>query len=186
MVPTIIGPGDLFQVWVHNQLQITPSNMSNMDPWHSNGSTAGEPPWEAVANMQDNVVVLAEVTAVVVDDRGTKAAEECKPYSMFQLAKLKVLVVYAMNATCHLFGIIFVRQKMLMPQWTQLIKGMKAWAWENDIQINRNVSFEKAKMDDNIKMEFCPGTPTAYLATAEQGISILTCCPWSGNETAHN
>jgi len=39
-------------------------------------------------------------------------------------------------------------------------------------------------MDDIVRMEFCPGTPTAYLSTAEQGISILICCPRSGNETA--
>jgi hypothetical protein len=39
-------------------------------------------------------------------------------------------------------------------------------------------------MDDIVKLEFCPGSPTAYLVTAEQGISILTCRPWTGNETA--
>jgi hypothetical protein len=39
-------------------------------------------------------------------------------------------------------------------------------------------------MDDIVKLEFCPGSPTTYLATAEQGISILTCRPWTGNDTA--
>jgi hypothetical protein len=39
-------------------------------------------------------------------------------------------------------------------------------------------------MDDIVKLEFCPGTPTAYLSTAEQGISILICRPRTGNETA--
>jgi hypothetical protein len=34
-------------------------------------------------------------------------------------------------------------------------------------------------------MEFCPGTPTAYLATAEQGISILICRLRTGNEMAN-
>ena len=33
-------------------------------------------------------------------------------------------------------------------------------------------------------MEFCPRMPPAYLSTAEQGTSILICCPWAGNETA--
>ena len=39
-------------------------------------------------------------------------------------------------------------------------------------------------MDDITKLEFGPGTPTAFLSTAEQGISILTCRPRVGNETA--
>ena len=54
---------------------------------------------------------------------------------------------------------------------------MREWARTNDIQINRIVYFDKITMDDIVKMEFCPGTPTAYWATAEQGISILTCRP---------
>jgi hypothetical protein len=40
-------------------------------------------------------------------------------------------------------------------------------------------------MDDIVKMEFCPGTPTAYLNTAEQGMSLLICCPRAGNEMAN-
>jgi hypothetical protein len=39
-------------------------------------------------------------------------------------------------------------------------------------------------MDDIVKMEFCPGMPTAYLNTAEQGMSLLICRPRTGNETA--
>jgi hypothetical protein len=39
-------------------------------------------------------------------------------------------------------------------------------------------------MDDIVKLEFCPGTPTAYLNAAEQGKSLLICRPRSGNETA--
>ena len=39
-------------------------------------------------------------------------------------------------------------------------------------------------MDDITKMEFGPGTPTAYLTTVEQGISILICRPRTGNEAA--
>jgi hypothetical protein len=61
---------------------------------------------------------------------------------------------------------------------------MKQWARSHDVQINRSIYFEKASMDDITKMEFGPGTPTAYLNTAEQGISILTCRPRMGNEAA--
>jgi hypothetical protein len=61
---------------------------------------------------------------------------------------------------------------------------MRLWARSHDVQLNRSVYFAKATMDDIAKMEFGLGTPTAYLNTAEQGISILTCRPRLGNEAA--
>ena len=51
------------------------------------------------------------------------------------------------------------------------------------MQINRGIYFDKSTMEDIVRMEFCLGMPTAYLFTAEQGISILICCPWVGIET---
>jgi len=66
----------------------------------------------------------------------------------------------------------------------QLLEEMRQWARQNDVQLNRSIYFDKATMDDITKMEFGPGTPTAYLSMAEQGLSILICCPHMGNETA--
>ena len=40
-------------------------------------------------------------------------------------------------------------------------------------------------MDEIMKMEFCPGTPTAYLNTAEQGMSVLIYWPRTGNKMAN-
>jgi hypothetical protein len=61
---------------------------------------------------------------------------------------------------------------------------MKRWATANEVQLNRGVYFDKATMDDIVKLDFCPGMPTAYLNTAEQGMSMLICRPRSGNKTA--
>ena len=77
----------------------------------------------------------------------------------------------------------FKSTKDVDAQRTQLQVGMKEWARQHDVQINRGVYFNITTMDEIMRMEFCPGTPTAYLATAEQGISILVCRPRAGNET---
>jgi hypothetical protein len=58
------------------------------------------------------------------------------------------------------------------------------WAKQNDVHFDLGINFDKTTMDDIIKMEFCLGTPTAYLNTAEQGMSLLICRPRTGNETA--
>ena len=69
-------------------------------------------------------------------------------------------------------------------QRTQLMEDMHAWAKRHDVQLIRGVYFDKTTMDDIVKLEFCPGTPTAYLNTAEQGMSLLVCPPRTGNKTA--
>jgi hypothetical protein len=69
-------------------------------------------------------------------------------------------------------------------QRTQLLKLIKEWARQHDVQINLGIYLDKSTMEDIVWMEFCPGTPTAYLATAKQGISVLICLLRRGNETA--
>ena len=78
----------------------------------------------------------------------------------------------------------FKSTKEVDAQRTQVVEDMKKWASKNEVQMNRGIYFDKTTMDDIVKMEFCPGTPAAYLNTAEQGISILICRPRTGNETA--
>ena len=70
-------------------------------------------------------------------------------------------------------------------QCTQLMEYMHAWAKQHNIQLNRGVYFDKTAMDDIVKSEFCLGTPTTYLNTAEQGMSLLVCRPHTGNETTN-
>ena len=61
---------------------------------------------------------------------------------------------------------------------------MGAWVRENEITITRGLYFEKSKMDEVVKLEFNPVAATAYFATAEKGMSILTVRPHKGNKTA--
>lgn len=39
-------------------------------------------------------------------------------------------------------------------------------------------------MDEIVKLEFNPGAATAYVSTAERGVSILEVRPRQGNDTA--
>jgi hypothetical protein len=54
---------------------------------------------------------------------------------------------------------------------------MQKWAWLGRTTYKLIemciLIFNKATMDNFVKMEFCPGTPTANLATVEQVVSIL-------------
>lgn len=67
----------------------------------------------------------------------------------------------------------------------QWVEEMTAWAKEYDKQINRGLYFDKATMNDIVKLEFCPGTPTAYLNTAKQGMPLLICCSQQETETSN-
>jgi hypothetical protein len=146
-----------------------------------------------------DVSVIAQVTAAVVaalraeQQQGSSRAESQgdgrtgdnqKGYSEFQLAKLKGFSGVRAEAALQPIWTYFKSTKEVDAQRTQLLEDMKQWARQNDVQIHRNIYFDKATMDDITKMEFGPGTPTAFLSTAEQGISILTCRPRVGNETA--
>jgi hypothetical protein len=146
-----------------------------------------------------DVSIIAQVTAAVVaalraeqhqgstrtEPQGDgRTAESQKGYSEFQLAKLKGFSCVRAESSLQPIWQYFKSTKELDAQRTQLLEEMKQWARQNDVHIHRNIYFDKATMDDITKMEFGPGTPTAYLATAEQGISILACRPRLGNETA--
>lgn len=50
--------------------------------------------------------------------------------------------------------------------------------------INRGIYFNKAIMDDIMKLIFYPGNPSIYLNTAEHGISLIICQPLLGKETS--
>jgi hypothetical protein len=143
--------------------------------------------------------MLAQVTATVVAmfragngitstettvRGGGKATDDAKAYSEFQLAKLKGFCCVRNNSGLPTIWEYFRSTKEVNAQCTQLVEEMQMWTKQNDVQINLGINFDKTTMDDIVKMEFCPGTPTAYLNTAEQGMSLLICRPRTGNETA--
>jgi hypothetical protein len=200
-MPAVIGATDHLQEWAHNRLEIslgparappasedTPTQRSGQQG-HGNDQRQGSL----------DVGVLAQVTAAVVaafrtgngepmpavdPQRSGQRNEDTRQYSEFQLAKLKGFCCMRTNANLPVIWEYFKSTKDVDAQRTQLQSAMKEWARQHDVQINRGVYFDKATMDEIVRMEFCPGTPTAYLATAEQGISILVCRPRAGNETA--
>ena len=61
---------------------------------------------------------------------------------------------------------------------------MGQWVSQNEITLTRGIYFDKLTMDEIVKLELNPGAATAFLATAEKGISILIVRPHRGNETA--
>jgi hypothetical protein len=147
-----------------------------------------------------NVSMLAQVTAAVVaviraDEAGCPAdstsnpghhkGDETQPYNKFQLAKLKGFCCLCSLSSLPLIWEYFKTTEDVDAQQTQLMESMREWAKQHDVQINRGLYFDKSTMDDIVRLEFCPGTPTAYLSTAKQGISMLICHPYTGNETAN-
>ena len=143
--------------------------------------------------------MLAQVTAAVLaafragngldttetPARGTgRTSDEPKAYSEYQLAKLKGFCCVRNESGLPPIWEYFRSTKEVDAQRTQLVEAMQSWAKDQDVQLNRGVYFDKTTMDDIVKLEFCPGTPTAYLNTAEQGMSLLICRPRTGNETA--
>jgi hypothetical protein len=145
-----------------------------------------------------DVNMLAQVTAAVMaavrasngqdgmpaDTRGMgQSTEDPRTFSEYQLAKLKGFCCIRTNAGLPEIWDYFKSTKEVDTKRTQLVEDMKKWATANEVQMNPGIYFNKTCMDDIVKMDFCPGTPTAYLSTAEQGISILMCRPRLGNET---
>lgn len=45
---------------------------------------------------------------------------------------------------------------------------------KEDVQLNRGLYFDRPTINDIVKMEFCPGTPTAYLNLANKEYSPLS------------
>jgi hypothetical protein len=138
--------------------------------------------------MQVTAAVVAALRAGEAHQSQTtdsaKSSDEQKPYSEFQVAKLKGFSCVRNEENLQPIWDYFRSTKDVDAQRTKLLQEMRAWARTHDVQINRSLYFDKSTMDDITKLEFCPGTPTAYLSTAEQGISILVCRPRTGNETA--
>jgi hypothetical protein len=143
--------------------------------------------------------MLAQVTAAVVaafrtgggDERADsgahnngKGTEDAKAYTDFQLAKLKGFCCVRNNSNLPTIWEYFQTTKEVDAQRTQLVEEMYAWAKQDEVQVNRSIYFDKSTMEDITRMEFCPGTPMAYLDTAEQGMSLLICRSQTGNETA--
>lgn len=200
VTPAIMGTSEHLQEWAHHRLATTlpPATTinSSFSPDGGRGrqlfgegtggtGTAREAPVSMVAQVTAAVVAAmraGEAQAVSTADRTTK--EEQKPYSEYQLAKLKGFSCIRNEAHLQPIWEYFRSTKDVDAQRTKLLQEMRAWARSHDVQINRSLYFDKSTMDDIVKLEFCPGTPTAYLSTAEQGISILICRPRTGNETA--
>lgn len=147
---------------------------------------------------QLDVNLVAQVTAAVMaalransgsmggtlEDGAAKQADESKQYSTFQLAKLKGFCGIVHNSDIPPIWDYFRSTKDVDAHRTKLLECMGQWAKENEITITRGLYFEKATMDEITKMEFNPGSATAYFPTAEKGISILIVRPRKGHETA--
>lgn len=145
-----------------------------------------------------DVAMIAQVTAAVMAalrtnesaalatqcEGGARTTDEARTYTPFQLAKLKGFCGVYENAGIPPIWDYFSSTKDIDAHRTKLLGEMGTWARENEISITKGVYFEKATMDEMVKLEFNPGAATAYFATAEKGISILTVRPRKGNETA--
>jgi hypothetical protein len=166
----------------------TPGSEHRAEP---NASQAPTPP-------QLDVSLIAQVTAAVmaalranngsiggaIEDGTSKQADESKQYSTFQLAKLKGFCGIIHNSDIPPIWNYFRSTKDVDAHRTKLLECMGQWAKENEITITRGLYFEKSTMDEITKMEFNPGSATAYFPTAEKGISILIVRPRQGHETA--
>jgi hypothetical protein len=117
-------------------------------------------------------------------DETTRPIEEGKAYSTFQLAKLKGFCGVLDNCDIPPIWDYFRTTKDVDAHRTKLLECMGQWAREHEISITRGLYFEKSTMDEITKMEFNPGSATAYFATAEKGVSILIVRPRKGQETA--
>lgn len=202
-MPAILGSTDHLHEWAHHRLGLTLVH-SNALEGTQEGATQASSSHGATAQRHPSGTVmeagmLAQVTAAVVAafragngldssetvSRGSgKTTEDMKAYSEYQLAKLKGFCCVRNNSSLPTIWEYFRSTKEVDAQRTQLVEEMQSWAKNNDVQLNRGVYFDKTTIDDIVKMEFCPGTPTAYLNTAEQGMSLLICRPRTGNETA--
>jgi hypothetical protein len=115
----------------------------------------------------------------------TRLADDSKTYSTFQLAKLKGFCGVLDNCDIPPIWDYLRTTKDVDAHRTKLLECMGQWAREHEISITRGLYFEKSTMDEITKLEFNPGSATAYFATAEKGISILIVRPRKGHETAN-
>ena len=200
VTPAVLGTTEHFHSWAHSRLLATlgPVEEATTSDEQRNNRVEDAVRRVGVNAGQLDVSMIAQVTAAVVAalraetqgengvgaDRQPKTSDAPKPLSEYQLAKLKGFSCVRSEASLQPIWSYFRSTKEVDAQRTQLLEEMRKWARNHDVQLNRSVYFEKATMDDITKLEFGPGTPTAYLNTAEQGISILTCRPRMGNETA--
>jgi hypothetical protein len=203
-MPAILGSTEHLHEWAHKRLALTlvlPTGETT-SPDRGQGPIAQQPASNPNPGSAGGLVeagLLAQVAAAVVaafragnglDSTETpargrgKASDAPTAYSEFQLAKLKGFCCVRNDSGLPPIWEYFRSTKEVDAQRTQLVEEMSKWAKDNDVQINRGVYFDKTTMDDIVKLEFCPGTPTAYLSTAEQGMSLLICRPRTGNETA--
>jgi hypothetical protein len=107
------------------------------------------------------------------EDSATRQADDFKPYSTFQLAKLKGFCCVLNNTNIPPISDYFRSTKDVDAHRTKLVESMGQWAKENKITITRGIYFEKSTKDKITKLEFNPGSATAYFPTAERGILIL-------------
>jgi hypothetical protein len=171
-------------------------------------SSAAAPPRDTTNNSHNtpapasspalDVSLVAQVTAAVLSalratggstgtqlmEGATRSADEAKPYSAFQLAKLKGFCCVHENCEIPPIWDYFRGTKDVDAHRTKLLECMTSWAKENEITITRGIYFEKSTMDEIVKLEFNPGAATAYFPTAEKGISILVVRPRKGQEAA--
>jgi hypothetical protein len=174
-MPAILGTTDHLHEWAHKRLAITlgpkttkPGQTENSQTLNGTSQRQG-PQREAV-----DVTMLAQVTTAVV--AAIRAGEGQQMEHRFLLCSLVIKHTPIWE--------YFKTTKDVDAQRTQLLETMRGWARDHDVQINRSLYFDKSTLDDIARLDFCPGTPTAFLSTAEQGISLLICRPCTGNETA--
>jgi hypothetical protein len=194
-MPAIMGSTDHLHEWAHNRLTITlgPRDQNRvLTPGQTDLTNSASNAGVRMGAGPIDMAMLAQVTAAVMkairagggqgttdgDPRGMgKSTDDQKVYSEYQLAKLKGFCCMRHNSGLPTIWDYFKSTKEVDAQRTQLIEEMKRWATANKVQLNGGVYFDKATMDDIVKLDFCPGTPTAYLNTVEQGMSMLICRP---------
>lgn len=203
-MPAVLGSSEHLHEWAHHRLALTLTSPTSKKANHDSSqlSQAQQSPRNFGSRPSGTAVevgLLAQVTAAVVaafragngvdstetPARGTgRTSDEPKAYSEYQLAKLKGFCCVRNESGLPPIWEYFRSTKEVDAQRAKLVESMQSWAKNHDAQINRGVYFDKSTMDEIVKLEFCPGTPTAYLNTAEQGMSLLICRPRTGNETA--
>ena len=200
--PAVLGMSPHLHEWVYKRLLSTlgptadPRQGGDGTNEPNSNSTSREPaPPRGTVEVTLIALVTAAMVAALQAEKGILAPSTeprakgrqdavAKPYSNFQLAKLKGFSCVRNKALLQPIWQYFHSTKEVDTQCTQLLEEMRAWARKNNVHINRSIYFDKALMDDFTKMEFGLGTATAYLNTAEQGVSILVCRPRAGNQIA--
>jgi hypothetical protein len=117
-------------------------------------------------------------------DTTMRQSKDVKPYSPFQLAKLKGFCWVRTNRDIPLIWDYFRKTRDVNGDHTKLLEQMTNWARTHDVSITRDIFLDKVTIDEITKLEFNPQAATAYFSTTERGISILAVRPRHGNEMA--